>query len=44
MRWGLLALRPDLVLVTGDLRWLASSAAMAPRLVTPADLIGRLTH
>ena len=44
MLWELLALRPDLVRVTGDLRWLASSAAMAPRVVTPADLIGRLTH
>jgi len=30
MLWDLLALRPDLVLVTGDLRWLAS-AVMAPR-------------
>jgi len=41
MLWDLLALRPDLVLVTGDLRWLASSAAMAPRVVTPVMLIGR---
>ena len=41
--WDLQALRPDLVLVTGGLRWLAS-AAMAPRVVTPADLIDRPTH
>lgn len=40
---GICWLRPDLVLVTGGLRWLAS-AAMAPRVVTPADLIGRPTH
>jgi putative PIN family toxin of toxin-antitoxin system len=44
MLWDLLALRSDLVLVTGDLRLLASSAAMAPRVVAPAMLIGRLTH
>jgi predicted nucleic acid-binding protein len=43
MLWDLLALRPDLVLVTGDLR-LLDSGAMAPRVDTPAVLIGRLTH
>ena len=41
--WDLLALRPKLVLVTGDLRWLASES-MASRVVTPADLIDRPTH
>jgi hypothetical protein len=43
MLWDLLALRPDLVLVTGDLR-LLDSETMAPRVVTPAVLIGQLTH
>jgi predicted nucleic acid-binding protein len=43
MLWDLLALRPDLVLVTGDLRLLASEA-MAPRVLIPAVLIGQLTH
>jgi len=43
MLWDLLALRPDLVLVTGDLRLLASEA-MAPRVITPAVLVDRLTQ
>ena len=43
MLWDLLALRPELVQVTGDLRWLASEP-MALRVVTPVMLIGRLTH
>jgi putative PIN family toxin of toxin-antitoxin system len=43
MLWDLLALRPDLVLVTGDLRLLGSET-IAPRVITPAVLIGRLTH
>lgn len=43
MLWDVLALRPDLVLVTGDLR-LLTSEAMAPRVIAPAVLIGRLTH
>jgi putative PIN family toxin of toxin-antitoxin system len=43
MLWDLLALRPDLVLVTGDLRLLASET-MAPRVIAATVLIGRLTH
>jgi putative PIN family toxin of toxin-antitoxin system len=43
MLCDLLALRRDLVLVTGDLR-LLGSGVMAPRVVTPAALIGQLTH
>ena len=40
MLWDLLALRPELVQVTGDLRWLASEP-MALRVVTPVMLIGQ---
>jgi putative PIN family toxin of toxin-antitoxin system len=41
--WDLLALRLDLVLVTGDQR-LLSSEDMAPRVLTPAAWVGRQSH
>lgn len=41
--WDLLALRPDLWLVTGDQR-LLQDAAMQPRVITPLTLVTRLQH
>ena len=41
--WNLLEQRPDLELVTGDLRLLQDSA-MVPRVITPRALIDRIGH
>lgn len=41
--WNLLEQRPDLELVTGDLRLLQDSA-MVPRVITPRALIDRVGH
>ena len=41
--WNLLALRPDLILVTGDQRWLPD-AGMGQRVITPLAQASRLQH
>lgn len=41
--WNLLALRTDLMLVTGDQR-LLSDAAMQPRVISPLALVTQLQH
>lgn len=41
--WNLLALRPDLVLVTGDKR-LLQDLVMQPRFITPLTWVTRLQH
>ena len=41
--WNLLALRPDLILVTGDQR-LLQDAGMGQRVITPLALASRLQH
>lgn len=41
--WDLLALRPDLVLVTGD-KLLLQDIAMQPRVISPQGFIAQLAH